>query len=123
MVDTAKWGVHPPPSPAWDDFTLVMECTVRHKVAIATLFVLCGRYGLSEQAGRTVLYCTNHACCMGHSFLAKLGRTPCWASPLALRLAGQSTEVEGCRELDLNGVLPSLAGGEWSGRCNMYCDW
>jgi hypothetical protein len=33
-----------------------------------------------------------------------------------------STEAEGGRELVQHGILPSLAGGEWRGRCDLCCD-
>jgi hypothetical protein len=32
------------------------------------------------------------------------------------------TEAKGGRELVQHGVLPSLAVGEWPGRCDLYCD-
>jgi hypothetical protein len=33
-------GVHLPPSPGWADFTIMMGCIVRQKVALATLCLL-----------------------------------------------------------------------------------
>jgi hypothetical protein len=41
MVNVMKWGGRaPPPSPAWANFTLVMECTPENSVLL--LCVLCG---------------------------------------------------------------------------------
>ncbi len=42
-------GVHPPPSPAWVNFSIMMECTVRQKAAVAALCVLCELTHSGEQ--------------------------------------------------------------------------
>jgi hypothetical protein len=34
----------------------------------------------------------------------------------------QTTEIKSQSELAQHGVLPSLAGGEWPGRYDLYCD-
>jgi hypothetical protein len=33
-----------------------------------------------------------------------------------------TAEVEGRTEPVQHGALPSLSGGEWPGRCGLYCD-
>jgi hypothetical protein len=35
---------------------------------------------------------------------------------------GLTHRGEGHRELTQHGALPSLAGGEWSDRCDLYCE-
>ncbi len=45
-----------------------------------------GLFGLSGKAEWPLRYSTKHA--WGHSPTAKLGRTPCWASPLTFGLTG-----------------------------------
>ncbi len=51
-------GVHPPPSPAWANFTLMMKCTPESSVCYpvysvaGTVSILCslaGRYGFSAE--------------------------------------------------------------------------
>ncbi len=37
-------------------------------------------------------------------------------------LGCMNTEAEGHRALVQHGVLPCLVGGEWRGRCDLYCD-